>query len=107
MARIIDVEFSDKKYTIEYNRRSVVEFMTMQNDSDNSIKVATKLIQCGLLKHHEHELPSEDEIVGWVIAMGEDAPKFVEALKTCIDDVLATIKADKENKSGFKWGIRN
>ena len=104
MARVIDIEFNDRKFTIEYNRKSVVRFMTMQ-ENDNDLNTAIKLIQCGLLKHHENELPDEDEIFAWVLAMGDDAQAFVSALKECVEEVLNTIKNDKE-QSGFKWGAR-
>ena len=105
MARIIDIEFNDRKYTIEYNRKSVVAFTTMPKNESDAIDVAIKLIRCGLMKHHEKDTPSDDEILGWIMAMGEDAKAFVEALQDAVKDVIETIKADKE-QSGFKWGVR-
>lgn len=106
MARVIEIEFNDKTYLIEYNRRAVVKFMTSQSKNNDDFEVAINLIKCGLLKHHEKELPTDDVIFGWVLAMGDDAKNFIKALKECIEEVITTIKADKET-SGFKWGVRN
>lgn len=106
MARVIEINFNDKTYLIEYNRRAVLNFMASQTKESDDFASAVKLIKCGLLKHHEKEMPSDDEIFGWVILMGEDAKAFVSALKDSVQEVIEVIKAEKE-KSGFKWGVRN
>lgn len=103
MARI-NVEFNDRKYIIEYNRRSIVKLMESQNEKDSEIESAVKIIYYGLYKNHSNDMPDMDDIYGWIIAMGEQLKPFVEALNGLIQDVLTTVKNEQENK-GFKWGV--
>ena len=97
MARI-ELEFNDKKFTIEYDRASVREFLRVkENISD--LDQAVALIKCGLLKHHKDDMPSEEDILGWVMAM-EDLNEFAKALSEMVQDVLSAIKTDRKN---LKW----
>lgn len=98
MARI-ELSFQDKKYTIEYNRASIKEFIAVRNKGSDFDK-AVALIKCGLLKHHSQEMPDDDAVLGWVMAMGEDLKDFIEALQGLIQDALNVIKADRKN---LKW----
>lgn len=98
MARKIELEFYDKKYTIEYNRASVKEVL-LANDKDQLGQVVA-LIKAGLLIHHKDEMPTDDEIFGWVMAMGEEVKQFAEALQEMIQEVVSTFENDRKN---LKW----
>ena len=98
MARI-ELSFNDKNYVIEYNRASIREFLKHKDDKDELEQVVT-LIRCGLIMHHMNDMPSSDEIFGWVLSMGGDAERFVEALREMIQDTLNVLKADRKN---LKW----
>lgn len=105
MARIIDLQFNDKKYSIEYNRESILKLMANRKDDDDIFDMAIQLIECGLLKNHKNEMPSRDDIVGWLLSMGDDLPKFVEALQESVSEVLEVIQSDQKSKN-LKWGVR-
>ena len=98
MARI-ELSFYDKNYVIEYNRTSVREFLMVKPKDD--LEQVTALIKCGLKMHHANDLPSDDEIFGWVMALGEDMTPFAEALHNLIQGVLDTFQEDRKN---LKWG---
>ena len=98
MARRIELSFYDKKYIIEYNRASVRE--VLKNDKGDEIDQIVALLKAGLTMHHKEELPSDDEIFGWVLALGEDTKQFAEALQEMVQDVLDTFKDDRKN---LKW----
>lgn len=98
MARI-ELSFYDKKYVIEYNRASVKEFiLTKPKDEFEQIVL---LIKCGLNMHHKKDMPSDDDIIGWVMALGDDVKPFAEALHNLIQGVLDTFQEDRKN---LKWG---
>lgn len=110
MARI-ELSFYDKKYVIEFDRESVKEFFRQKDEilkeSDDPIDNAEQLvafIKCGLIKHHKNDMPSDDDIFGWVMAMGEDAMPFMEALRDMVNDVLTVVQTDRKN---LKWGKVN
>lgn len=105
MARIIDLEFNDKTYSIEYNRESVIKVMANRKENDDVIDIAINLIECGLLKHHKEEMPNRDDVVAWLLALGEDLPKFVEALQDSVQEVLEVIQSEQKSKN-LKWGVR-
>ena len=98
MGRKIELEFYNKKYIIEYNRASVLGVVSYQGKND--IEQVVNLIKCGLTKNHKNELPSDDEIKGWLIAMGEDINEFANALREMVQDVLNTFQEDRKN---LKW----
>lgn len=98
MARI-ELSFNDKNYTIEYDRASIREFLKHKDEGDE-IEQIINLVKCGLAKHHKDEMPSDDDVFGWVMAMGEDVKNFAEALHGMVQDVLDTFKADTKN---LKW----
>ena len=95
MARKIELEFYDKKYIIEYNRKAVADVVRFKGKDD--IDVVVNLIKCGLSKNHEKDMPSDDEIIGWVMALGDDLTAFAEALKELVQDVLNTFENDRKN----------
>ena len=110
MARI-NVEFYDKKYTIEFDRESTKEFFKIRKDFNKETKdpldktrQLIDLIKCGLMKHHADDMPSDDEVFGWVLAMGEDAKPFMEALVDMINEIMQTVQTDRKN---FHWGKAN
>lgn len=98
MARKIELEFYDKKYTIEYNRASVKEIFSKQGNDDLEQVIA--LIKGGLLLHHANEMPTDEEILGWVIALGDSVKEFAEALKEMVQEVISTFESDRKN---LKW----
>ena len=107
MARI-NVEFYDKKYTIEFDRESTKEFFKNKDNFKKNVEDPVEktqqlilLIKCGLAKHHANDMPSDDDVLGWILAMGEDAKPFMEALIDMLNDVLQTVKSDRKN---FHWG---
>ena len=108
MARIIDLEFKDKKYAVEFNRESVVKLLSKLNDNKNDeIEVAIDLVECGLLKHHRNDMPSREDIVCWLLELGDQLIEFVQALRSCVDEVVSAINEEHNNKSkNFKWGVR-
>jgi len=105
MARIIDLEFKDKAYMIEYNRESVIKVMSNRKDDDDTFDIAITLIECGLLKHHKNDMPDREDIVSWLLNMGDDLQKFVEALEDSVKEVLEVIQSDQKSKN-LKWGVR-
>ena len=58
------------------------------------------LVKCGLTKHHKDDMPSDDDIFGWVMAMGESVKDFAEALHEMVQGVLDTFKTETKN---LKW----
>ena len=98
MARQIKLSFKDKDYIIEYNRMSVKQVLKIKTGDDIDQVIA--LIKAGLTMHHKDELPSDDEIFGWVLALGEDTTEYAKALQEMVQDVLDTFKDDRKN---LKW----
>lgn len=98
MARKIELEFYDKKYTIEYNRASVKEIFAKKSEDD--IEQVVALIKGGLILHHKDDMPSDDDIIGWVIALGKDLEPFATALKEMVQEVINTFESDRKN---LKW----
>ena len=100
MARI-NLSFIDKEYVIEYNRASIRESLKVKENLDELNQVIA-LIKCGLIMHHEDDvdMPDEDEIFGWVMAMGDDIKDFAEALREMVQEALDVIKTDRKN---LKW----
>ena len=76
MARKIELDFYDKTYVIEYNRASVKEIFL--KDSKDEIEQVISLIKGGLLLHHKNDMPSDEEILGWIIALGSDLEDFAK-----------------------------
>jgi len=95
----ITLSFYDKTYTIEFDRASVKEFLKVQDVGDDVDKVVA-LIKSGLVKHHKNELPTDEQIFGWVMAMGNDINEFAEALHGMVQDVLLALEQDRKN---LKW----
>lgn len=107
MARIIDLQFNDKTYSIEYNREAVLKLYTLKTDSvEDTMESAINLIYCGLLKHHKNEMPDREVIIEWLLSMGEDIQNFVEELQNCIQEVLNVIENDQKKSKNLKWGVR-
>lgn len=98
MARI-ELSFNDKNYTIEYDRASIREFLKSKDGKDD-IEQIICLVKCGLIKNHKNDMPSDDDIFGWVMAMGENVEAFADALHGMVQDVLDTFKSDAKN---LKW----
>ena len=98
MARKIELEFYDKKYTIEYNRASVKEIIL--NNKQDTIEQVVVLIKSGLVIHHKDNMPTDEEIFGWVVALGEDVKEFATALQEMVQEVLDTFESDRKN---LKW----
>ena len=105
MGRIIDLQFNDKNYSIEYNRESIVKLMENYDEKAPTIEIAIKLIQCGLMKNHQHEMPEKEQIVSWLLMLGDDLPKFVEALQESVQEVLKVIESEQKTKN-LKWVVR-
>lgn len=105
MGRIIDLQFNDKTYSIEYNRESIVKLMANRNDDEDTFEMAITLIQCGLMKNHKNDMPEREEIVGWLLALGDDLQDFVKALQESVQAVIEVIQADQKSKN-LKWGVR-
>ena len=95
----IELSFYDKNYIIEYNRASVL--MVVTNKSENPLDQVVFLIKGGLIMHHEKDMPTDDDIKGWVLALGDDLKEFAEALHELVQDVLSTFDNDRKN---LKWG---
>lgn len=98
--RVIELSFYDKKYTIEYNRASVRKIIKLK-DSGDEVEQLITLIKAGLEMHHSNDMPSDDDIFGWVLALGDDMKAFAEELQSIIEDVVNTFKEDRKN---LKWG---
>lgn len=107
MARKIDLSFNDRKYTIEYNRESVAKFMANMEgkDSESTIDLAVRLIECGLIKNHANEVPDRETIISWLFSLGGELQDFVNALKDCVQDVMNIIEQDTKSKN-LKWEVR-
>lgn len=105
MGRIIDLQFNDKTYSIEFNRESIIKLMANRSDEDDTFEMAIKLIQCGLMKNHKNEMPDREEIVGWLLSLGDDLANFVSALQESVQAVIEVIKNDQQTKN-LKWGVR-
>lgn len=105
MARIIDLQFKDKTYSIEYNRESIVKLMSKRSQDKDTFDLAIDLIECGLMKNHKDETPDREEIIGWLLALGDDLKPFVEALQESVEAVINVIKDDQKSKN-LKWVVR-
>ena len=100
MARTnIKLEFEDKVYIIEFNRSRVRDFLKIKEA--DPIDQAIAMIKVGLKLHHADEMPSDDQVFGWVMAMGDDMNTFAQTLQTMVQEVLETFKQDRKN---LKWG---
>ena len=97
----IELSFYDKKYLIEYNRASIKTFLRFKDKETDEIEQVIMLIKCGLEMHHKDEMPEDDIIFGWVLALGDDIKEFAKALQEMVQDVLDTFKSDRKN---LKWG---
>lgn len=106
MGRIIDIEFNGKPYVIEYDRYSVLRFMEKQQGkgAQDNLSNAINLVACGLLKHHANGMPSDDEILGMLLALGDDLKPFTEELSKCLEEVITSLKGSQEGN--LKWGVR-
>lgn len=105
MGRIIDITFNDKTYALEYDRYSVLKFMEKQNKSgEDGVLSAINLVSCGLIKHHANELPSDDEVLGWLLAMGDDLEPFTKELSKSVEEVITSLKETQQGN--LKWGVR-
>ena len=102
MARTIKVSFYDKDYTIEFDRSSVR--YVLEHTKEDGMQQAIVLIKGGLLKHHKNELPSDDDIFGWIMAMGKEMTEFASALQEMVQEVLKAFEDDRKN---FKWAKVN
>ena len=51
--------------------------------------------------HHADNMPSDEEVFGWVMAIGDDTKAFAEALQQMVQEVLDTFENDRKN---LKWG---
>ena len=99
MARKIELSFYDKKYVIEFNRNSVK--YVLQHTKGDGIEQAIVLIKGGLLMHHENDMPTDDDVLGWVLALGDDIGEFAKTLQEMVADVMKTFENDRKN---LKWG---
>lgn len=101
MARI-ELSFYDRDYTIEYNRAIVKEFLKNKSkiEEKTDIEQVIILIQYGLKMHHKDEMPDEDVILDWALALGNSLKDFVEALRDLIQGAIASIEEDRKN---LKW----
>ena len=101
MARI-ELSFYDKNYTIEYNRAIVKEFLRNKDklDQKSEIDQVVALIKFGLEMHHKDDMPEDDVILDWALALGEDLKGFIEALRDLIQGAIASIEEDRKN---LKW----
>ena len=79
--------------------------MASRKEDDDTLELAIKLVECGLLKNHKNEMPDREEIIGWLLALGEDLGDFVKALQECVEAVIEVVKNDQKSKN-LKWGIR-
>lgn len=101
MARI-ELSFYDKDYVIEFNRASIKEFFKLKSKkSDDELDEVVALIKCGLVMHHKDDMPSDEDVFGWVLAMGESIKDFASALHEMVQDTLTTLETDRKN---LKWG---
>lgn len=98
MARKIELEFYDKKYVIEYNRSAVLDVVGFNGEND--FETIVNLIRCGLKKNHEKDMPTDEEIKGWLLALGNDLTAFADALKEMVQEVISTFESDRKN---LKW----
>lgn len=98
MARKIELEFYNKKYIIEYNRSAVLNVVSFEGG--NNLETIVNLIKCGLVKNHENDMPTDDDIKGWILALGDDLMPFAEQLKEMVQDVISTFENDRKN---LKW----
>ena len=98
----INLSFRDRDFIIEYNRSSVKYVLTHQKEE--LIDQLIVMIKGGLLMHHEKEMPTDDEVFGWVMALGDDMKVFAETLEEMVQGVLSTFEEDRKN---LKWGKVN
>lgn len=105
MGRKIDLEINGNTFTIEYDRASVYKYIANKEDSETiTIEDAVDLVYFGLLKNHEEEMPTKDDIFGWLLGI-EDLTAFYTEVTKSIEEVLTAIEQDK--KGNVKWGVRN
>lgn len=106
MGRKIDIEFNDKTYTIEYNRSNVIKLIREMQKNKEETDMAIDTIYYGLLLHHENDMPSRDDILGWLMVIPEeDSEKFVSTLQELVQEVISCIEKDKK-QGNFKWEVK-
>lgn len=107
MARKITIEFNDKTYIIEYNRKAVAKLFAEINDKKSAldgVDSSILMIKYGLLKNHSNDLPDDDTICGWVLQLGDSAEQFVKTLQELIQEVLQTVQSEQK-QGNLKWGV--
>lgn len=105
MGRVIDITFNDKSYALEFDRYAVLKFMELQNSGDSDgVTSAINLVHCGLIKHHSNEMPENDEILGWLLVLGDELEPFTKELSKCVEEVTTALQNTKSGN--LKWGVR-
>lgn len=122
----ISINFNDKKYILEYSKRIEVkmclaqlnEYKDIFNESLEQdlkemprekiiergvkiIKVLTILIKAGLIEHHAHEMPSDEQIESWAINM-PNIDMLLMKLRDMLQDI---IKENGEEAKNLSWEV--
>lgn len=108
MGRIIELSVNEKKYTLEFNRESLLfAYDTIKDfkaeNKENAIdqyKKVKQLVKCAFLKHHPD---ITDEEVSDIIFSIEDLDNFVNAIQQIIESSVDVLK---NNKGNAHWEVK-
>ena len=103
MAKIINLEYKDEKFTLEYNRNSVKTLVDKYNcklDSESTVDIILHLpemFSCAFIKHHPRiKLTKINEIFDTIQDKTGLAVKLIEM----INESINTLIEDGETKEG-------
>lgn len=106
----IKLKFYDKTYVIEFaNRIEVKEYFAQvskikgESEMENSIKALVLLLKAGLVEHHKHEMPSDEELERWATSM-PNAEQFYQKLMSMVQEVINSMDNDTKN---LKWEVES
>lgn len=105
MARIIDIEFNGKQYTVEYNRIALLMLAQNKVNEDETISSLVNLLHYGLYKHHKNDMPSDDELLDLLNSV-DDLEGFMQVLGECVRETAQAIQDNSNQPKNAKWVAR-
>lgn len=105
MARIIELEFKGRTYTIEYNRLSLLALAQHKVDENDAITSMVNMLHYGLLKHHKDNIPSDDELLD-LLACIDDLEGFMKELGECVAETAQALKENSNQPKNAVWRVK-
>ena len=102
MGRIIKLQFNDKEYKLEFNRKSLLEIADIKFDEksiQSNYEGLVKLVKSAFMMHHPEITKDEVESI---IASIEDLSGFIGALSQIIQ---ASVDTFNQSKGNAHWEV--